>query len=147
MRSMPVTLAAALVLAPDLSARATPVPPEPTAALLERGRTAFEANCAPCHGTAGDGAGPTGRFLSPRPRNYAKDAFKQGDGVAQIFETLETGLVGTAMASFRTLPPEDRWALAWYVSHFRDTPEGRRAGALLPTPAPTSAAPPGTSPP
>jgi cytochrome c553 len=30
----------------------------------------FEKHCALCHGTSGQGDGPTGKVLSPRPRNY-----------------------------------------------------------------------------
>lgn len=108
-----------------------PTPPAPTAARLAAGRTLFGEHCAHCHGERGDGGGPTGQFLTPRPRNYAADPFKAGDSVAQIFLTLKSGLPATAMVSFATLPEDARWSLAWYVAHWRPTAEGRRAAAVV----------------
>lgn len=127
-------------LTSSVSAHPVPTPPEPTPASLAAGRALFGEHCAHCHGDRGDGAGPTGQFLTPRPRNYAADPFKAGDAVAQIFGTLKSGLPATAMVSFASLPEDARWSLAWYVAHWRPTTEGRRAGAIvaaLPATTPT----------
>ena len=113
------------------SSDALPTPPAPTAARLAAGRALFGEHCAHCHGERGDGSGPTGQFLTPRPRNYAVDPFKAGESVAQVFLTLRSGLPATAMVSFATLPEDARWSLAWYVVHWRPSAEGRRAAAVV----------------
>ena len=43
---------------------------------LKHGATVYNARCAGCHGITGDGAGPAGEFLRPRPRDYRKGTFK-----------------------------------------------------------------------
>lgn len=87
--------------------------------LLKKGEAAYKTNCVTCHGEKGDGNGPAGAMMNPKPRNFAKDAFKKGDKPEQIFESISKGLEGTAMASFSYLPEEDRWGLAYYVLKLR----------------------------
>lgn len=89
--------------------------PKVTPALLEKGKAIFSANCVTCHGEQGDGNGPAGAYLNPKPRNFAKDKFKAGDKPQQVFNTVTKGLPGTAMVGFPQLPEEDRWAVAQYV--------------------------------
>ena len=89
--------------------------PAATPALLEKGKAVFAVNCLTCHGETGDGMGPAGQYLNPKPRNFAKDKFKKGDKAEQIFQTITKGLDGTAMVAFAHLPEEERWALAYYV--------------------------------
>lgn len=93
--------------------------PELTPALLEKGKANYVSNCLTCHGEKGDGNGPTGKLLNPKPRDYASGKFKKGDKVEQIFSTLTNGLEGTAMVGYKHLSEEDRWALAYYVKSFR----------------------------
>ena len=99
-------------------------------ALLDKGKAAFTTNCAACHGDKGDGTGPAAVALNPKPRNYATDAFKQGDKVEDVFKTLQTGVPTTAMVSFSYLPEADRWALAYWVLELRA--QGQKAGAAAP---------------
>ena len=40
--------------------------------------------------------------------------------MAGEFETLSTGVKGTAMVAFKHLSEEDRWGLAYYVTSLRD---------------------------
>lgn len=110
---------------------AKPKAPKPTAELLVKGRAAFEVTCATCHGTAGDGNGPAGLYLKPKPRHFGVDPFKQGDSVEAIFATLETGVPASTMVAFAHLPEEDRWALSWYVAHFLGTKDGKKAKAIV----------------
>jgi mono/diheme cytochrome c family protein len=89
--------------------------PKETPALLDKGKAAFTTNCASCHGELGDGKGPVGAVLDPKPRNFAVDAFKNGDKPEQIFKTITEGIPGTPMAAWAQLPDEDRWGLVFYV--------------------------------
>jgi mono/diheme cytochrome c family protein len=132
----------------------TPKPKAPklTGELVAKGRAAYETACASCHGTAGDGNGPAGMYLNPKPRQFGKEPFKQGDSVEQIFMTLQTGVAGTPMVAFAHLPEDDRWAISYYVSHFLSTKGGKQVkklvdklpplGAPPATPAPAPAATP-----
>lgn len=141
-----------------VAADPTPKPKAPklTEELVVKGRTAYEAACAACHGTAGDGNGPAGMYLNPKPRQFGKEPFRQGDSVEQIFLTLQHGVPGTTMVAFAHLPEHDRWAMSYYVSHFLSTKGGKQVkklidklpplGAPPATPAPAPAAPPTPTP-
>ena len=43
---------------------------------LKDGRNLYMQHCLHCHGVSGDGAGPTAKFLNPRPRDYRQGIFK-----------------------------------------------------------------------
>jgi mono/diheme cytochrome c family protein len=90
-------------------------PPAKDQALLDKGKAAFTANCAACHGEKGDGTGPAAVALNPKPRNYATDTFKQGEKVEDVFKTITEGVKGTQMVAFNYLPEVDRWAIAYWV--------------------------------
>lgn len=89
--------------------------PEVTPALLDKGKASYTTNCVPCHGDKGVGDGIAAAALNPKPRNFATEAFKNGNKPEQVFGTLTAGLAGTAMAPFAHLPEEERWAVAHYV--------------------------------
>lgn len=93
--------------------------PKSSPALLAKGKAAFTTNCALCHGEKGDGNGPAGMALNPKPRNFAKDNFKAGTKVDQVFNTITKGLPGTLMTAYGHISEEERWALAYYVLSFR----------------------------
>ena len=137
MRLVPFVSSSALVVVLAASVAAVagpeskPKAPALTAELATKGRATFLASCAVCHGDKGAGDGPTGMYLNPPPRNFAKDAFRQGDSVESIFATLQTGVAGTPMVAFPQLSEEDRWAVSWYVAHFRATKEGKKAKKIV----------------
>ena len=85
--------------------------------LYAKGQKVFQTNCVLCHGAKGDGAGPAGAALKPPPRNYSTDKFKQGCSEKELLNTVTKGVPGTAMASFSSLPEDDRKAVAHYIFH------------------------------
>ncbi len=84
-------------------------------ALLDKGKTVYTTNCLACHGDKGDGNGPAGAMMKPKPRNLGTEAYKQGETPEKVFTTLTKGVPNTAMAPFAHLSAEDRSALTYYV--------------------------------
>ena len=71
----------------------------------------YRRHCGHCHGTTGDGLGPTAMLLNPYPRYYrqGKFKFKSTERPAKPTEydleaPLRRGVPGTAMPSFDLLP-------------------------------------------
>jgi mono/diheme cytochrome c family protein len=92
-----------------------------TPELVDKGKTLFAANCVSCHGENGDGNGIAGASLNPKPRNFHDlTGWKNGPKLTQIYKTLQDGIPGSAMPSFSTIAPEDRFALIHYVQTFRN---------------------------
>ncbi len=92
------------------------------AARLKRGGEVYRRNCQQCHGVTGDGAGPAAPFLTPRPRDYRRGIFKftstpygSKPRREDLMRTIERGVVGTSMPSFRLMPKQDREAVLDYV--------------------------------
>jgi mono/diheme cytochrome c family protein len=88
-------------------------------ALLDKGKTVYTMNCVACHGDKGDGNGPAGAVMNPKPRNFITDKFKKGDKPAAVFEVVSKGLKDTTMAAFGHLSEEERWAVSHYLLTFR----------------------------
>jgi mono/diheme cytochrome c family protein len=87
-------------------------------------RGLFRRHCAACHGTSGDGAGPTAAVLNPYPRDFRNGVFKYtstAGGAKPVREdlarTVRQGLPGTAMPSFCKLPDRELDALIEYVEY------------------------------
>ena len=105
-------------LAAELIA-AFPVPLAP-AGLPDLARAArlYAENCASCHGASGDGLGPLARNMEPPPIAFADRDRAAQRSVFALYQVIDQGLESTAMQSFAHLPPEDRWALAFYAGQF-----------------------------
>jgi mono/diheme cytochrome c family protein len=110
-------IAAALLLA---SVARAAEPPKKTPELVAKGQTTFSKFCASCHGPKGEGDGPAAKALNPKPKNLATDALAHGATAQGVFDTLSTGVKGTAMVPFKHLSEEDRWAVAYYVMSLRE---------------------------
>lgn len=107
----PITIAAAS--APSKLKNPWVVTPE----LVSHGKELYAQQCVSCHGATGHGDGVASASLNPRPRNFtAAEGWKNGRKPSGIFKTLREGIPGSGMASFATLPSDDRWALVHYVS-------------------------------
>lgn len=124
-------------------------PVTPTADHLARGRVLYEADraggsCASCHGTAGDGRGPTGAGLVPPPRDFTCAATMDQLSDGQLFWITKYGSGAfhvpagqgaqqvprpgrraspTAMTGYgQTLSDAEIWALVLYMRSFADEP-------------------------
>ena len=98
---------------------AYPVPLAPDAAPdLAAGARLFAENCASCHGTTGRADTPTALALDPHPVAFADRGRARERSLFAYYEVIEQGLEGTAMQSFASLSPRDRWALAFHVGRF-----------------------------
>lgn len=88
--------------------------------LVAKGKDLYNTNCAVCHGAGGHGDGAGGAALSPKPRDFTTDgnSWTFGNSAKSIYHTLHSGSPGTGMASYKSLMPEDRWALVHYVMSF-----------------------------
>jgi mono/diheme cytochrome c family protein len=102
-----------------------------TPELVSKGKTLFEANCTPCHGTLGHGDGPAASTMSPRPRNFTSpDGWANGYGLPGIYKTLSVGIKGTSMASFDYLTKKDRMAMGHYIQSLGAFPKRESAQAI-----------------
>jgi len=100
----------------------------------------YRQHCAHCHGTTGDGAGPTAAFLTPYPRDYRQGVYKfkatqraARPMTADLHRVLIDGINDTAMPSFALLPPDEVDALVEYVRYLsiRGEVESYLKGAWL----------------
>ena len=84
----------------------------------------YRRHCGHCHGTTGDGMGPTAAVLHPYPRDYRQGKFKfksterpDKPTHADLELLLRQGVPGTAMPSFDLLPDAQINALVEYVEY------------------------------
>ena len=106
----------ALISSTGLAKGLAPATPQ----MLELGKTLYATNCLACHGEKGDGNGPAGKMMKPKPREFATAEFKNGATPEGIFKSISEGLPGTAMAPFaKKLSDDERTSLAHYVLKLR----------------------------
>jgi caa(3)-type oxidase subunit IV len=110
-----------------------------TPELVAKGKELFAIQCVSCHGVEGQGNGPAASALNPPPRNFHADqGWKNGRKAVLVFKTLKEGLAPSAMASYASLPSDDRWALSHYVislgptAALADTPEDFKKAGVNP---------------
>lgn len=93
---------------------------------LRAGREIFVRNCTGCHGMDADGNGAAAPMLSPRPRNLVSGSFKfrttpsgSMPTLEDLVRTIDQGVPGSSMPSFRLLPEAEKYALAEYIRSLR----------------------------
>lgn len=127
----PTIATAARGLAADLI-KAYPVPLAPTAPpSFARGKELYAEHCASCHGLSGDGRGPQSAGLDPPPIAFTDGARARERSIFALYQVIEQGLDGTSMASFAHLPPQDRWALAFYTGSLAYPEDQATSGKAL----------------
>jgi high-affinity iron transporter len=130
-RQPPQTVA---VLARSLNSdllRAYPVTLGPRSAPdLARGEALFRQNCSSCHGVSGDAKTEVAAKLDPPPIAFTDRGRAAERSPFALYQVIDQGLEGTAMASFSNLPAQDRWDLAFHAGRLAYPPalvaQGRR---------------------
>jgi mono/diheme cytochrome c family protein len=82
----------------------------------EAGSVLYNANCALCHGFGGDGNGPAGSSLSPKPTDFTDRKFWQTASNQKIMDAIHNG---TAIMPAFSLKAEEVQALVDYIKTFR----------------------------
>jgi len=82
---------------------------------LARAEALYAESCAVCHGPRGEADTERARQLDPGPARFRSPDRLRDLSPFRVYNTLTFGVPGTAMASFESLPPADRWNLAFYV--------------------------------
>ncbi len=89
-----------------------------SAAAVAQGAQIFQAQCATCHGPKGQGDGPAGLRLSPRPANLSEVVKSAHAKDGHLMWVISEGgrMPGSAMPPFKgTLKEEERWRLVHYL--------------------------------
>ena len=111
---------------------AYPTPLAPTRAPdLARGAVLYAVTCAACHGVAGRGDGPGAARLDPPAIAFTDAERARQRSPFGLYQVINQGLDGTAMASFAHLPNDDQWDLAFYVGRFAFSEEQAKLGEKL----------------
>ena len=86
------------------------------------GKQIFDSTCAACHGAAAAGG--------ERGPNLASGNFQHGGSDNEIFQTIRSGVPGTAMPGFSALPSDNVWRLVSYLKSLsgQTGPLGAAAG-------------------
>ncbi len=93
--------------------------------LLNHGKKAYLRRCASCHGEKGNGLGGASPFLDPKPRDFTSGIFKfrsTSPGMLptdeDLMRTLQRGVLGTSMPSFKFVPESERFSIVEYIKTF-----------------------------
>lgn len=92
----------------------------------DKGRRFYNANCAACHGSAGDGRGPRAYFIVPKPRVFVDAGARATLNRPALFAAISAGRVGTDMPAWnKVLTDQEIADVAEYVfRQFIRTPAG-----------------------
>ena len=103
----------------DALLKAFPVPlAPPSVPDPARGAALYAENCASCHGAKGDAQAPLAKGMDPPPIAFTDRMRANERSIFALYQVIDQGLEDTAMASFRHLPAEERWALALHAGRF-----------------------------
>ena len=158
-RTLLVIVTAALATVLAVTAGCTPrAPPTPAAAkppltpaLLETGQQLYAKQCATCHGVTGAGDGPAAYLLYPKPRDFTQNEFRLVSTSSMqatdedLFLTITRGMPGSAMPSWESLTPQQRWALVYYVRQLTGMSDPIDPASLIHVPPETPKTPEGVA--
>ena len=86
------------------------------------GKVLYEANCLSCHGAKGEGDGPAGASLNPKPENFV-DALKDDSVDFVFYRTSEGGMMApynSSMPAWKdSLSEDERWQIITYLETYK----------------------------
>jgi mono/diheme cytochrome c family protein len=141
---------------PDLAALQQRVGRLEGVAAVAAGRTAYEAECAPCHGIKGDGRGTSARRFAQRPTDFTQGVYKlqstlsdsPGNDLpvdADLERSVRQGMSSTEMPPFQgVLSPASIRSVVQYIKTFSprfsdpQVPRPETAVAKLPESRPSA---------
>ena len=112
----------------------------PTSASYDDGKAQFLEQCVPCHGLAGDGTGPEGAYLDPKPANLHLLPKEIQEGVfgpnsdGALLARITFGVKATAMPSWGELLTErERWRDVRFVldSFVKSNDSAKAMGSVM----------------
>ncbi len=111
------------------------------------GQEVYQANCAVCHGVAGDGNGPAASMFAIRPRDFRPGIFKFRSTASgtlptddDLLRTVTRGVRWTAMIGRFDLPEYARRAVIQYIKTFSSRFTKERPGKAMTVPSPAKTA-------
>ncbi|GJL77254.1 MAG: hypothetical protein NPINA01_02430 [Nitrospinaceae bacterium] len=98
-------------------------PLKPSAENVKTGESLFQKKakplaCAQCHGKTGNGMGPLGGGLNPKPRNFTCSETMKELEDGQLFWVIKNGSSGTGMMAYQGLKDDEIWKLVLYLREF-----------------------------
>lgn len=101
---------------------------------LQKGRQLYDRYCQQCHGYSGAGDGASAKMMWPKPRDFSRGVFKFTSTTGlhkatrdDLKRTLEEGIPGTYMSSFKLLSEEDRDLIVDYLIQMAIRGEAEKA--------------------
>lgn len=95
--------------------------PLPLAALAapgdaDKGKPIYAAQCLTCHGKAGDGNGPVGKALTPKPKPFTKATLSSDE---QLFKVIKLGGKANGLSkdmdAYPALSDQQIWDVIAYI--------------------------------
>jgi cytochrome c553 len=97
----------------------------------KKGETTYKTLCVACHGEKGDGEGPAGAALNPRPTNFTDPANAERLKDEYVYKIVKEGGKANGRSPLMiawggTITDAEVRHVAAYVEHFKPAPEKAR---------------------
>ncbi|GMQ88517.1 MAG: hypothetical protein BMS9Abin08_1772 [Gammaproteobacteria bacterium] len=86
--------------------------------VLKQGKKLYRKNCSTCHGPRGNGKGPIGNSLEPKPTSFLHVSYTSQQPDQNFYWAVREGSPGTAMPAFKEQLKEDEiWKIIAYLRY------------------------------